>query len=197
MSYRNGCNYHLRAGVFHLSATFFCLRTVCASAAIALSLAAPAHAQNGPKALGTFDAWTAIELAEKSGKVCYMVARPTKSQPEGAKRGDILLTIMHRPAAKQRDEVSFQSGYPFKPDAPVMIETEKKTFELFTKPETDAEGAWSRDAAMDKALIEAMKAGNSLTVKGTSARGTDTVDTFSLTGFTKAYVEIGKACGIR
>jgi hypothetical protein len=36
-----------------------------------------------------------------------------------------------------------------------------------------------------------------LTVKGTSGRGTETTDTFSLAGFTKAYAEIGKACGIR
>jgi invasion protein IalB len=170
---------------------------ILAAMLLTTALALPAAAQNGPKALGTFDAWTAIELAEKSGKVCYMAARPTKSQPDGAKRGDVLLTIMHRPAAKQRDEVSFQSGYPFKPGAPVVIDVEKKKFELFTKPETDAEGAWARDAAMDKALVDAMKGGNSLTVKGTSGRGTDTTDTFSLAGFTKAYAEIGKACGIK
>lgn len=164
---------------------------------VAASMLGAAHAQNAPKSLGTFESWTAIEAPERSSKICYMVARPTKSLPDGAKRGDILLTVMHRPAAKQRDEVSFQSGYPFKPGAPVVIDVEKKKFDLFTKPETDAEGAWSRDAAMDKALVEAMKSGNSLTVKGVSGRGTETTDTFSLAGFTKAYAEIGKACGIR
>jgi Invasion associated locus B (IalB) protein len=169
------------------------------SALIALVSAggAIAPAQTGPKSLGTFDAWTAVEMPEKSSKICYMVARPTKSLPEGAKRGDILLTVTHRPAAKQRDEVSFQSGYPYKPGAPVVLEVEKKKFDLFTKPDTDPEGAWSRDAAMDKALIEAMRAGKSLTVKGSSARGTETTDTFSLDGFTKAHAEIGQACGVK
>jgi invasion protein IalB len=165
--------------------------------AVLLLTALSAHAQNGSKALGTFESWTAIELPEKSSKVCYMVARPSKSQPEGAKRGDIFLTITHRPAGKQRDEVSFQSGYPYKPDAPVTIDIEKKKFELFTRSDVDPEGAWSRDAAMDKALVEAMRGGKSLSVKGTSARGTETTDTFSLAGFTKAYAEIGKACGIK
>jgi invasion protein IalB len=126
-----------------------------------------------------------------------MVARPTKSQPDAAKRGDIFLTITHRPAAKQRDEVSFQSGYPYKPGAPVTVDVEKKRFEMFTKPEAEPEGAWSRDAAMDKALVEAMRAGKTVAVKGTSARGTETTDTFSLAGFAKAYAEIGKACGIK
>jgi invasion protein IalB len=197
MSYGNGRNYHSEPRVSYLAASLSGSPTICAAMLIAIALAAPAHAQNGPKALGSFEAWTAIELPEKTSKVCYMAARPIKSQPEGAKRGDILLTIMHRPAAKQRDEVSFQSGYPFKPGAPVVIDVEKKKFDLFTKPEADAEGAWARDAAMDKALVEAMKNGNSLTIKGTSGRGTETTDTFSLAGFTKAYAEIGKACGIK
>jgi invasion protein IalB len=156
----------------------------------------PVLAQS-PKSLGTFDAWVAVELPEKSSKICYMASRPEKSAPDGAKRGDILLTVTHRPNAKQRDEVSFQSGYPYKPGAPVTIEIDKKKFELFTKPDSDPEGAWSRDAAMDKALVEAMRAGNSAVVKGTSSRGTETADTFSLAGFTKAYAEIGKACGIK
>jgi hypothetical protein len=173
------------------------MRTLVAFAAIAsLGVAASAGAQN-PKSLGTFDSWTAIELPEKSSKVCYMVARPAKSLPEGAKRNDVLLTITHRPAAKQRDEVSFQAGYPYKAGAPVTVEIEKKKFELFTKPEADPDAAWSRDAAMDKALVEAMRGGKSVLVKGTSARGTDTADSFSLAGFSKAYAEIGKACGIK
>jgi invasion protein IalB len=167
-----------------------------AAAAAWLLFATPALAQT-PKALGTFDSWIAIELPEKSSKVCYMVARPAKSQPDGAKRGDVLLTITHRPAAKQRDEVSFQAGYPYKAGAPVTVEIEKKKFELFTRPESEPDGAWSRDAAMDKALVDAMRGGKTVLVKGTSARGTETADSFSLGGFAKAYAEIGKACGIK
>ena len=170
--------------------------SVAFTAIASLAAAVPVAAQN-PKSLGTFDSWVAVELPEKSSKVCYMVARPAKSQPEGAKRGDVLLTVTHRPAAKQRDEVSFQAGYPYKAGAPVMLEIEKKKFELFTNPDADPDGAWSRDAAMDKALVEAMRNGKTVTVKGTSSRGTETVDSFSLAGFTKAYAEIGKACGIK
>lgn len=174
------------------------MRTLCVAftAVASLGLVAPAGAQT-PKSLGTFESWLAIELPEKSGKICYMAARPSKSLPEGAKRDDILLTITHRPAAKQRDEVSFRSGYPYKAGTPVTIEVDKKKFELFTKPEADPDGAWSRDAAMDKALVEAMRAGKAVVVKGTSTRGTETTDSFALAGFSKAYAEIGKACGIK
>jgi invasion protein IalB len=180
--------------VLHLLLNSIWTLGVAVTAAVSLSVAAPVLAQT-PKSLGTFDSWIAVELPEKSSKVCYMVARPAKSQPDGAKRGDILLTITHRPAAKQRDEVSFQAGYPYKAGAPVTMEVEKKKFELFTKPETDPDGAWSRDAAMDKALVDAMRNGKTVVIKGTSSRGTETADSFSLAGFAKAYAEIGKACG--
>jgi len=44
------------------------------------------------------------------------------------------------------------------------------------------------------ALVKAMKRGNKLKVTGTSSRGNKTVDTYSLTGFTKAMQSIDKAC---
>lgn len=151
----------------------------------------------GPKALGTFDSWTAVELADRGGKICYVVARPTKSEPAGVKRGEVRLTITHRPGTNHRDEVSFQSGYPYGDGATVVVEVEKKKVELFTKIDVDPEGAWTRDAAADKTLVEAMRSGKTLTVKGSSARGTATTDTFALAGFAKAYGEIGKACGVK
>lgn len=164
---------------------------------IPFAVSSPLHAASQPRALGTFEAWTAAELAERGGKICYMVARPAKSDPQNVRRGDILLMVTHRQAAKQRDEVSFQSGYPFKEGAPVVMEIDKKRFELFTNPKVDPESAWSRDGAMDKALVEAMRKGEALLVRGESTRNTQTTDTFSLMGFSKAYAEIGKACGVK
>lgn len=162
-----------------------------------LLAAASASAQQGPKSLGTFESWTAVELPERAGKVCYMVARPTKSEPAGARRDAILLTVTHRPAVNRRDEVSFQSGYPYKEGAVVVVEVDKKKFELFTKPDVDPQGAWTRDAATDKALVAALRGAKTATVKGASARGTETVDSFALAGFSKAYAEIGQACNVK
>src|SRR5271155_2843688 len=65
--------------------------------------AKPAAAQNlpAPKQLGNFDAWTSVELAQESSKICYMFARPAASEPTGLKRGDVMFTITNRPAAKR------------------------------------------------------------------------------------------------
>jgi hypothetical protein len=152
---------------------------------------------SGPRSLGTFDAWTAIELVERTGKICYMVGRPSQSEPRGARRGEIMLTVSHRPGSNQQNQVSFHAGYPYKGGAPVVVEIERRKFEMFTRPEVDEDAAWTPDANADKGLVDAMRSGRSLTVKGTSARGTETTDTIPLTGFARALTEINKACNIR
>ena len=42
--------------------------------------------------------------------------------------------------------------------------------------------------------MAALKAGTTLVVRGTSQRGTNTTDTYSLRGVTAAMTEIDKAC---
>lgn len=161
---------------------------------------APPAAQNtpsGPRALGTFETWTAIELVERTGKICYMVGRPSQSEPKGARRGEVMLTVSHRPAQNQQNQVSYHAGYTYKGGSPVVVEIERKKFEMFTRPEVDPEAAWTQDANADKAIVDAMRNGKTLTVKGTSARGTETLDTIPLAGFSRALGEISKACGVK
>ena len=43
-------------------------------------------------------------------------------------------------------------------------------------------------------IIEAMKKGNILIAEGTSNRGTETKDTYSLLGFTKAFKKVKDVC---
>lgn len=158
---------------------------------------APAATAPAPKPLGSFEAWTPVELAQAGGKTCYMFARPSASEPRAARRGEIMVVVMHRPATKRQDEVSFQAGYPFKDGAAVAVDIDGKKFEFFTRTDVDAEAAWSRDDTADKAIVAAMRTGKTMKVRGTSSRNTETTDTFSLAGFGRAYAEIGKACGVK
>ncbi len=159
--------------------------------------AAPAESLPAPKELGSFDAWTAVELNQPANKICYMFARPTSSEPKALKgRKDAMLTVTHRPAAKRRDEVNFQAGYPYKKGENVTVDVDGKKFEFFTRPDVDPDSAWAQDPAADKAIVAAMRNGKSLKVQGASDRGAKTTDAFNLAGFSKAYAEIGKACGM-
>ena len=60
---------------------------------------------------------------------------------------------------------------------------------------TQNDGAWIKNAAEEPQLIEAMRKGSDMLVKGTSARGTNTTDTYSLRGVTNALDRVAKECG--
>jgi hypothetical protein len=74
----------------------------------------------------------------------------------------------------------------------VEVEVGSLKVRLFTQ----GESAWTVDKDTDKQLVQAMIRGSSMVVQGTSARGTNTKDTYSLSGFTRAYETISKACGL-
>jgi invasion protein IalB len=172
------------------------LRSILIVAFAAVTSAAvtsgPALAQ-GIKRLGDFGDWSSFQFTENGNKACYMASQPKKAEGKYKKRGDVYAIVTHRPGEKLRDEVSILAGYSYKKDSAVQVTIGKKTFELFTQ----GDGAWAKDKKADETLVKAMIKGSTMMVKGTSARGTKTTDTFSLKGFTKAYAAIGKACGLK
>lgn len=171
----------------HSRPTLFQLILVLLFAAVA---SAPALAQ-GIERLGDFGDWSAFQFTENGNKACYMASQPKKAEGDYKKRGDVYAIVTHRPGEKLRDEVSILAGYSYKDGSAAQVAIGDQTFELFTQ----GDGAWAKDKNADQALVKAMIKGSSMVVKGTSSRGTETVDTYSLTGFTKAYEAIGKACG--
>jgi len=163
--------------------------------ALAFTVAAlPALAQQPQtKVLGAFQSWTAYETAAGNKKTCYLYAVPAKSQGKYAIRGATYIQVSHRPTDKVVNEVSLTAGYTFKDGAKVEVEVGKQKFELFTKDD----GAWAPDSKADAAIVKAMAGAGTLVVKGTSSRGTATVDTYPLAGFSAAHAEIDKACGVK
>ncbi len=178
-----------------MTVTFASRFSVSTFAALGLSAlvawGTPAIAQ-GIQRLGEFDAWNAYQFSEDGNIACYMASVPKKAEGDYKKRGDIFAIVTHRPNESRRDEVSFIAGYAFKKDSWVEVTVEKETFKLFTQDD----GAWAPDKEADAALVAAMIKGSNMVVKGTSARGTKTLDTYALGGFTKAYQTINKACGL-
>lgn len=140
--------------------------------------------------IGSYGKWRAHTFDDKGSKACYLTGQPVKDEGKYSKRGKIYVMVTHRPADKVRDEVSFWAGYNFKDKAPVQVAIDGRKFEVFPHEEI----AWAPDTESDRKLVAAMKAGITMVVEGTSKRGTDTKDTYSLTGFTKAYNTMSRAC---
>jgi len=153
-------------------------------------------AQDKTDLIGSFNDWDAFTLTRGNGsRLCYMVSVPKswKASKEDALRGDIYITVTHRPATDVRDQVNVVVGYPLKQGSEVKATIDGQTsFELFTQ----ADGAWLYTQEQDSEMVQAMRRGVNLVVEGTSSRGTDTTDRYSLMGFTAAYNAISKACGV-
>lgn len=158
--------------------------------ATVLLAAAPALAQQPKALIKNPQHWGAFVVTEKGGIACYMAGQPIDTRPKNVRRGKVWLLVTHRPYRKVRDEVSIYTGYPYRKDSKVSVQIDTKKFEMFTDKET----AWAADAATDTALVKAMRDGIKMVVRGTSSRGTNTTDSYTLRGFTKAHEAINKAC---
>ncbi|MCF8465793.1 MAG: invasion associated locus B family protein [Sneathiella sp.] len=155
------------------------------------SIPGPATAQQQePRALGTFTDWLAYSWIENGNKVCYMLSRPLKSTPQGVNRDDIYIMVTFRPKSKSKEEVSHIPGYPYMDKSTVDVLIGNRKFVLATNNEV----AWVPEGGSDEKLINAMRSGSKMVVKGKSQRGTLTVDSYSLQGFTAAYQQIRKSC---
>ena len=69
-----------------------------------------------------------------------------------------------------------------------------ETFSFVTVNSGTDGGAWLPDSATEQKLIAAMRAGSNMTVKGTSKRGTNTTDKYSLSGAGAALDRINQEC---
>lgn len=149
---------------------------------------APAFAQE-VKLLQKYNNWS-VYTADGSGKVCFAVSQPRSSTPKNVRRGPIYFYVSHYPADKVTGEISVKMGYPFAPGGKVTLTIGTDKFELFTKDE----GAFVEKTEDEAKLVEALKSGSSMQIKGRSARGTNTSDTYSLSGSTDALDRLAKEC---
>ncbi|WP_345798981.1 invasion associated locus B family protein [Albimonas sp. CAU 1670] len=169
-------------------------------AAVALALAAvqtapvQAAAQQSTNRVEAFRDWS-VFTADAGGPVCWIVTQPQSSvakrggKPVQVQRGDIYLTVAVRPRQGVKNEIAMVAGYPFKEGSTVEAEIGSKKFELFT----EGENAWTYPND-DGDIITAMKAGAAVVLTGVSARGTTTIDRFSLLGFTDALTSAQTRC---
>lgn len=169
-----------------------------AAAAVALGVAAGSAA-----AQSRVDAkkdWSIFEATSNGTKVCWIVSQPTKSKAvRGGKevkvrRGDIFLMVAVRKADNVKNEVSFLSGYPFKKGSKVKVQIVSSKGDTEHTMFTDGENAWTSSPTEDDKLTLAFRGGRAANVKGVSKRGTTTIDTFSLQGFTAAIKAAQDRC---
>jgi invasion protein IalB len=140
----------------------------------------------GPKAIGTFDNWTAATNKEAGQTVCYAFTRATASAPAVSGRGDVVLTVTERQSG--RDAVAISAGFAYAPNAEVAVVIDAQPPLAFY---TAQRSAFARDG---HAAVQAFLKGRQLVATSPGPKAGKVSDNFSLKGFNAAYAAIVKAC---
>lgn len=164
---------------------------ICGLAIGTIAMAGHAFAEaSAPKLVSTHNNWAVYSFTDSQGKTCYAATEPAKQEGNYAKRSNPALLVTRFPTSPPKEEVSVQPGYAYKDDSKAPLTVDGRSWQLFTK----GEHAWASSDKEDKAIIDAMKRGSTLVAKGSSSKGTNSTDTYSLKGFTAAYNAMVDAC---
>jgi len=164
-----------------------------AKSAPAKPAAAPAAAGSvEPSLIGQFGTWGAYTATPNGKKVCFALAKPasSKTNPPNRPRDASYAFISSRPGEKVSNEVSIMIGYTLKPGSEGSVEVGGSRYAMYTQ----GDGLWIKNAAEEDRLVEALRKGADAVVKGVSAKGTETTDTFPLKGLAQALDKLAQEC---
>ena len=142
------------------------------------------------KSIGKFKDWETFTVTENDNKICFAQSIPILRAPKKFERNPSRLFISFRPSEDIKDEVSATSGYTFQKEKIVKAKTGKKTYDFFSREEF----AWILDTEEEQRFIKAMKKASRVMIIGRTEKGKQTIDHYSLMGFTKAYNTAKKNC---
>jgi hypothetical protein len=156
--------------------------------------AKPAAAAVGaePTLIGQFGTWGAYAATPNGKKVCFALAKPSasKTNPPNRPRDPAYAFVSTRPAEKVTNEVSVMIGYTLKPGSESTLEVGGAAYAMYTQ----GDGLWIKNAAEEERMVDAMRKAADVTVKGVSAKGTETIDTFSMKGLAQALDKLAQDC---
>ena len=156
---------------------------------VSIYFANPVFAET--KLLGTEKYWKAYSTKLDKTKTCFITSEPIKSEGKFNKknRGKPYVFVTNIKNGTNH-EVSIKAGFNFKKNKDVIFDVDGKKTKLF--PVDDR--AWSESSKTDRLLVQSMRKGKKLKITGTSTPGNTIIDTYSLSGFTKALRLIDKSC---
>tara|TARA_B100000767_G_scaffold33069_1_gene28235 strand:- start:110 stop:625 length:516 start_codon:yes stop_codon:yes gene_type:complete len=138
----------------------------------------------GLKKIGKFKDWQTMVSVESAGTVCFAQSSPVLQSPKSNKR-EARLFVTFRPGEKISDEISVSPGYEFNKNNSVTATSGKNKIKFDIKQQGFA---WIADNKIEKKMIKLMKKGSRIMITGYNEKGSQTIDHYSLLGFTKLIV---------
>jgi hypothetical protein len=134
--------------------------------------------------------WETYVVKNESGKICFAQSMPILQAPKTNPR-EARLFVTFRPNEKILDEISITSGYEYNKKNSITARSGKYKYKFDVSQENFA---WIADNKKEKKMIKTMKRGSRIMITGYNQKGSQTIDHYSLLGFTKAYNSAKKSC---
>ena len=142
------------------------------------------------KKIGKFKDWETIVVTDETAKLCFAQSKPVLQSPKNSIR-EARLFISFRPSEKISDEISITSGYEYNVQNTILAKSGKNKIKFDISKDNFA---WIANNKVEKKMINVMKKGSRIMITGYNKSGSQTIDHYSLMGFTKAYNSAKKNC---
>ena len=142
------------------------------------------------KKIGKFKDWETIVVTDETAKLCFAQSKPVLQSPKNSIR-EARLFISFRPSEKISDEISITSGYEYNVQNTILAKSGKNKIKFDMSKDNFA---WIANNKVEKKMINVMKKGSRIMITGYNKSGSQTIDHYSLMGFTKAYNSAKKNC---
>jgi hypothetical protein len=152
--------------------------------------AAAASGQAQALLLETAGKWQAFSSQQGRSKVCYALAKADSRLPANLKDVEGLFFVSSRPAEGVRNEISFVMNFDLKEDVEHQAVVGDERFALVAK----GQNIWLKNPAEEPRMLDALRKGSTLEIKGTSKKGNPTADKYSLAGISQTVKRAEDAC---
>ena len=142
------------------------------------------------KKIGKSKDWETLVLIKDDGLTCFAQTKPLLQSPKANKR-EARLFVSFRPSDKVADEISTTSGYELNSQNSILAKSGKKKYKFDIVQDSFA---WISSNNVEKKMIKTMKKGSRIMITAYNKSGSQTIDHYSLLGFTKAYNIAKKSC---
>jgi len=142
-----------------------------------------------PVSSGIFKDWQVFTATTEQGKICFAQSEPKTRSPKKFKREPSKLFVTFRPQENIKDEVSVTSGHIYKTST-VNAKSGRNKYAFFSKENF----AWIAEEEREKKFIKLMKKASNIMLIANEPKGSQTVDHYSMIGFSKAYEVAKKNC---
>ena len=156
----------------------------------AATAAAASPGQGQAMLLESAGKWQAFSSQQGRSKVCYALSKAEARIPTNLKDVEGLLFVSSRPGEGVRNEISFVMNFDLKEGVEHQAIIGNERFALVAK----GQNMWLKNPAEEPRMLDALRRGAGLEVKGTSKRGNPTSDKYSLAGISQIVKRAEDAC---